>query len=117
MSRAWARDLSRRHAAQALRGAARGRARVRMADYLGVRARTVFLPQPVLAGLASAADVVSKVTGRHLPLNRKLARQLLAPAWTCSTEKARRLLDFTAATPLQSSIERSAAWYRDQGWI
>ncbi len=71
----------------------------------------------MLSGLGSAADVISRATGRHLPLNRKLARQLLAPAWTCSGAKAERLLGFRPARSLASSIDRSAAWYRQQGWI
>lgn len=87
------------------------------ADALGVRPRTLHVPPLVLQGLASAADVASRVTGRHLPLNRKLARQLLAPAWTCSGEKAERMLGFRARRGLEESLRRSAAWYRKEGWL
>ncbi|MBI3181284.1 MAG: NAD-dependent epimerase/dehydratase family protein [Myxococcales bacterium] len=88
-----------------------------IANALGVSPRTLFLPAPLLKGLGAAADVASKVSGRHLPLNRKLARQLLAPAWTCSMDKALRLLGYRPATPLADSIRRSADWYRHQGWL
>ena len=84
---------------------------------LGRRTRTLPLSPLVLRALASGADVVSRTTGRHLPLNRKLARQLLAPAWTCSGEKAARLLGFHAARGLQASVERSVAWYRAKDWL
>lgn len=84
---------------------------------LGVTSRTVFLPGLVLRGLAAAADVASKATGKHLPLNRKLARQLLAPAWTCSPRKAQQLLGFSASREIDDSIRRSAAWYLQHGWL
>jgi dihydroflavonol-4-reductase len=87
------------------------------AKALGLQPRTVRLSPRVLQALASAADGVSRVTGRKLPLNRKLARQLLAPAWTCSGAKAERVLGFHPRRDLGDSIRRSAEWYRQQGWL
>ncbi|MBZ4421125.1 NAD(P)-dependent oxidoreductase [Myxococcus sp. RHSTA-1-4] len=84
---------------------------------LGLHPRTVRLQPWVLKTLASAADGVSRATGRKLPLNRKLARQLLAPAWTCSGAKAERLLGFHPRRGMEESIRRSAEWYRQQGWL
>ncbi len=84
---------------------------------LGVRPRTVHLSPAVLLTLAAAADLVSRTTGRHLPLNRKLARQLLAPAWTCSGEKAATRLGWRPKVAVQESIARSAAWYQSEGWL
>lgn len=83
----------------------------------GMKTRNIPLPPLVLRALASAADVVSKSTGRHLPLNRKLARQLLVPAWTCSTEKAEKMLGWKAKVPMRQSIERSLRWYEQEGWL
>lgn len=87
------------------------------AAVLGQRVRRLVLAPRTLQALASGADVISRLTHRHLPLNRKLARQLLAPAWTCSAEKASRLLGFRAAKDVESSIRESVAWYRAQGWL
>lgn len=84
---------------------------------LGVTPRRVRVPGPLLSAAAAAADLVTRATGRKLPLNRKLARQLLAPGWACDPSKARDQLGFTAATPLADSIGRAAAWYRAQGWL
>jgi nucleoside-diphosphate-sugar epimerase len=84
---------------------------------LGVHPRTVRLSPTVLKALASTADVVTQVTGKKLPLNRKLARQLLAPAWTCSGAKAERLLGFRPKRDVAESILRSARWYQEQGWL
>jgi nucleoside-diphosphate-sugar epimerase len=67
--------------------------------------------------VGSAADVASRVLGRHLPINRKLAEQVLAPGWVCETGKASRVLGFEARVGLAESIRRSADWYREKGWI
>ncbi|MFL5318446.1 MAG: NAD-dependent epimerase/dehydratase family protein [Myxococcaceae bacterium] len=88
-----------------------------VADELKVKTRTIFLPPIALTALANAADVFSNATGKHLPLNRKLAKQLLAPAWTCSMEKAHRLLGFNAKRGLEESIRESGRWYVQHGWL
>jgi nucleoside-diphosphate-sugar epimerase len=88
-----------------------------VARALGVTTRTVNVPPAVLRGIGSLADVASKLLGRHLPINRKLAEQVLAPGWVCDPGKARRVLGFEARVGLAESIDRSAAWYREAGWI
>jgi nucleoside-diphosphate-sugar epimerase len=89
----------------------------RAATALGIVPRTLRLPPIALQALALLADGASLVLRRRLPLNRKLARQLLAPAWTCSTAKAERLLGFRATVSIGDSIDRSAAWYQRHGWV
>jgi nucleoside-diphosphate-sugar epimerase len=88
-----------------------------VARALGVTTRTVNVPPAVLRGIGSLADVASKLLDRHLPINRKLAEQLLAPGWVCDPGKARRVLGFEAKVGVAESIDRSAAWYREAGWI
>jgi dihydroflavonol-4-reductase len=88
-----------------------------IAQTLGVNPRTLKLSPRLFHALATMADGVSVVTGKHLPLNRKLARQLTAPAWTCSGEKARRLLGWQPRRGLAESIRRSAEWYLKEGWL
>ncbi len=84
---------------------------------LGTRARTLRLPPWAVRGAARLADGVSRTTGRRLPLNRKLAEQILAPGWTCDPGKARRLLGFVATVPLAESMTQAARWYREQNWL
>src|SRR6266540_3675688 len=84
---------------------------------LGVRARRVPVPAPLLRLAAAAADAVTNATGRRLPLSRKLAAQLLAPGWVCDPSKARERLGFEARTPLAESIGRAARWYVERRWL
>jgi dihydroflavonol-4-reductase len=88
-----------------------------VARALGVTPRVLPVPGGVLRALALLADGATKLTGRRLPLNRKLARQILAPGWTCQTEKAERVLGFRATTSLTESVARSARYYRDHHWL
>ena len=88
-----------------------------VARVLGVTPRTVTIPPALLQGIASLADAASRLTGRHLPLNRKLAGQLLAPGWVCDPGKALRVLGFETKVGLAGSLQRSADWYREAGWI
>jgi nucleoside-diphosphate-sugar epimerase len=84
---------------------------------LGVTPRRVDVPAPLLSGAAALADAATRLTGRKLPLNRKLARQLLAEGWVCDGGKAHHRLGFTAPTTLAESIGRAAAWYRARGLV
>ncbi len=87
------------------------------AEALGLSPRPLTLSPRTLTLLAGACDVVTRVSGRRLPLNRKLARQLLAPAWTCSAAKAERRLGVTPRRGVVDSVRRSALGYREQGWL
>jgi nucleoside-diphosphate-sugar epimerase len=84
---------------------------------LGIRPHRLTVPPVLLRGLARAADAVTDLTGRRLPLNRKLAAQVLAAGWRCDPGKARARLGFETANTLSASIERAARWYRDHGWL
>ncbi len=88
-----------------------------IATELGVTARTLYVPELVLSALGHGADALTLLTGRKLPMNRKLARQLLAPGWTCSIEKAQRLLGYQPKVPLAESVRRTVKGYRQAGWL
>jgi len=87
------------------------------AKAFGVHARAIYLPPWALGALGETTDVITKVTGTKLPLNRKLARQLLAPGWTCSIGKAKRMLGYQPVRTIAESIERSAKSYLEAGWL
>lgn len=88
-----------------------------IADALHIEARRVPVPPALLTLVGAAADVLSDATGRKLPINRKLVRQLLAPGWTCSIEKAKRVLGFVPRRSLRDSLLRSAQSYLELGWL
>ncbi len=88
-----------------------------IADSLGIDAREVPVPEALLSAAGAVGDWVSKLTGRRLPVSRKLARQLLAPGWTCSIEKAKRLLGYAPSRTVRQALEQSAQSYFEAGWL
>ena len=88
-----------------------------VARSLGVKARRVTVPGWLVRGVAEAGEALRAVTGRRLPLNRKLARQVLAPGWVANPAKARERLGFVAGTSLADSVRRSVEWYRSEGLL
>lgn len=88
-----------------------------VADALGQKTRRLTLGVPALRTMGALADWASRISGKNLPINRKLVQQLLAPAWTCSGEKAERVWGFKPRRPIVDSVRRSVAWYQERGWI
>lgn len=88
-----------------------------VAKSLKYDARVVLVPELLLSFLGNAADVVTNTTGKKLPLNRKLARQLLAPGWTCRIDKAKRVLGYAPKRTVWDSIVRSGESYVKLGWL
>jgi nucleoside-diphosphate-sugar epimerase len=88
-----------------------------IAAELGVTPRTIYVPELMVSALGHGADALSLLTGRKLPLNRKLARQLLAPGWTCSIEKAQRMLGYQPKVSLHDSVRRTVKGYLRAGWL
>ena len=88
-----------------------------VARTLGRTTRQVRVGPGTLRLLGALADGASHLLGRYLPFSRKMVQQLLAPAWTCSAEKAERLLGFRPRWSIPDSVRRSVAWYQQRGWI
>ncbi len=87
------------------------------AQALGRKLRSFQVPAWGLRGLALGADLWGGLSGKTLPLNSDKVTELLAPAWVCNPEKARRELGFVAATPFAEGISRTVQWYQQQGWL
>ncbi len=75
----------------------------------------VTAPLPWL--VAGAAELMSRLRGVAQPLGIDKMREALAPSWACSSESARRELDFTLPEPLAVRLDQTAAWYRENGWL
>jgi nucleoside-diphosphate-sugar epimerase len=86
-------------------------------DALAVKTRRVTVPAPALRAAAAASALLTRLGGPRLPLNPKLAAQLLAPGWRVDASKARDRLGFEATTPLAASIAAAVRWYRERGML
>jgi nucleoside-diphosphate-sugar epimerase len=74
------------------------------------------VPMPFVHGLASLGELSWKLG--HQPLiDRARAAELSAPGFVCAVERAEQILGFRAAIGVDEGVRRTAAWYREEGWI
>ena len=71
-------------------------------------------PALALLGYAGVAELFKRL-GFHVPLDWDKAREALGGPWICSSEKAQQQLGFKPAASLQEEINRTAAWYAENG--
>jgi nucleoside-diphosphate-sugar epimerase len=88
-----------------------------VARAIGRRVRMVALPGPLVRGLLGIAGVVTRAAGRAPLLDRDKANELLAPAWTCSSEALLRDAGWSAEIPLERGLAETVRSYREAGWL
>lgn len=84
---------------------------------VGRRPLRIPVPRPILWAAAAMSEAGARATGRATIFNRDKVRELLAPAWTCTTGRAERELGFRASIPLERGLAETASWYRNEGWL
>jgi nucleoside-diphosphate-sugar epimerase len=88
-----------------------------IARALGKRPRRITLPVALLTPIAWYSRAFYKLTGYTALLNDQRVRDLREPYWVCSGEKAREELGFAPQYDLQSAVQQTANWYRDNEWL
>jgi nucleoside-diphosphate-sugar epimerase len=66
---------------------------------------------------AEVCDVVGRVTGRAMLINRWRYAELSAEGFACRVDRMRDVLGVTPAVDLTSGIRNTAEWYRREGWL
>jgi nucleoside-diphosphate-sugar epimerase len=84
---------------------------------VGRKVRSVTLPGPLVRGLLGVAGAVTRAAGMAPLLDGDKANELLAPAWTCSSEALLRDAGWSAAIPLERGLAETARSYREAGWL
>ena len=88
-----------------------------IAKAMNRQVRAVRIPQWTVRAAAAVSEFAAATSGQATIFNREKARELLAPGWLCETEAAKRDLGFEGRIPLPVGLTRTAAWYREQGWL
>lgn len=68
-----------------------------------------------LGGLAGEA--LGALTNRPPFLSRGKLREIMAGDWICTSAKIRSRLGWAPRMPLDEGFRRTAAWYREAGWL
>jgi len=79
--------------------------------------RIVPLPAPVARAMLWAIGSIAHLAGRATVLSADKADEFLAPAWTCRPDALTRDTGWRAATDLSAGLQRTADWYRTEGWL
>lgn len=87
-----------------------------IADAVGAHAPRGYIPMVAASALAFAGDMLPPSVRSLAPLTRSRL-DFLTNSRVYVVEKARRLLDFSADTPLRDGIKRTAAWYGEHGYL
>ncbi len=84
---------------------------------MGYRPVVTPIPIAVMKLIARIGDITGKVTGQPALIRSEKIMEMEQIAWVCSTSKARDVLGWTSATPLDEAISRTRDWYFRQGWL
>jgi nucleoside-diphosphate-sugar epimerase len=88
-----------------------------LAEVMGARPVRVRVPGWLAYSVAATIEVVGSSIGRPSSITRRKIREMLAPGWVCSAERARELLGFTPTTPHAEGYQRTVDWYVEVGWL
>ncbi|MGA2191952.1 MAG: NAD-dependent epimerase/dehydratase family protein [Nitrospirota bacterium] len=88
-----------------------------IAEALGVKARKLVVPLPVLDVVAVLAEAVSALNGKPALLNRQKVAEIKQRYWVVDTARARERLNFSARFDFKTGSKLTAEWYRHHGWI
>jgi nucleoside-diphosphate-sugar epimerase len=79
--------------------------------------RTLTLPALFVRALLAVSGAAERMAGRVTFLEPSKAAELLAPAWTCSSEALARDTGWRAEVGLTAGLGQTARWYREAGWL
>ena len=84
---------------------------------LGTSPHIVPLPPLLARGLLWTIGSLAHLAGRATFLSADKANEYLAPAWTCRGDALTRDTGWRAEIDLEPGLARTAAWYREVGWL
>jgi dihydroflavonol-4-reductase len=84
---------------------------------VGRPALLVRVPAAIVYPAAIACDILGRMVGRTLPLNRRRYAEMYSEGFVCRVDRLRERLGIVPAIGLPEGAARTAAWYREHGWM
>ena len=81
------------------------------------KARLVPVPPGLVRVALALSGAMSRATRRPTLLDPSKAAELLAPAWTCTSDAIARDAGWNARIPLDRGLRETAEWYARAGWL
>lgn len=88
-----------------------------IARAMGRRPLRVSVPDRVVRFLGAAVEDASRLLGFSPMFGRDKAVEMTQRAWSCSSAKARKILGWEAAIPLERGMAETMEWYRAHGLL
>lgn len=83
----------------------------------GKKAVIVRVPILLMKLIAKFGDLQMAVTGNPPLIRTEKLKEMLQPAWVCSSEPAIAELNWGPEYSVEKALEETSRWYRDNGWI
>jgi nucleoside-diphosphate-sugar epimerase len=84
---------------------------------LGKTPRLVQIPRPVGRAVLWTIGTAARLAGRSTILSADKAEEFFAAAWTCRPDALERDTGWRARVDLETGLQRTAEWYRKEGWL
>ena len=78
---------------------------------------TIHVPVLLAYIIAAIGEWLTMLRGNIPRLTTQKVRQFSQIYWVCDSTKARRELHFRPKVTLEEGLERTARWYRQEGWL
>ncbi len=84
---------------------------------LGKKAIEVNVPPPIFKAIAHFGDLIGSITGKPQLINSQKLKEIQAPGWLCSCEKAQKLLGWEPRPNIYESLRETITWYKENGYL
>ena len=84
---------------------------------VGREVRPVRIPPGAFVFGGRVAGWAAKLAGKVPVFDRRRAEDLARHTWTCDVSETGSALGWRAEVPLTEGIERTARWYKENGWM
>ncbi|MBC8526959.1 MAG: NAD(P)-dependent oxidoreductase [Candidatus Cloacimonetes bacterium] len=84
---------------------------------MGKNAIRINIPVPFVYGLAFFNEITKYFRKNQTTINFQKVKEMKMKYWLCSSEKARRILNFTPEFSLEKGIAKTYKWYKEKQWL
>ena len=84
---------------------------------LGRRGTVIPVPEVITWIAAGASSAAARLSGRPAILSLDKMMEIREPAWTCSSDKARRELGWRSRVSFVDGMRDSVKWFRERGLV
>ncbi|MDX1393680.1 MAG: NAD-dependent epimerase/dehydratase family protein [Gemmatimonadota bacterium] len=88
-----------------------------LAAAVGRDGRLIRVPPRLFWTVGLLSEVGALATRRPPAMDRRKADDLTIRRWTCDIAETERSLDWAPEVGLEEGLARTAAWYREEGWL